>query len=113
MALGKRAREFADAEEFEADGGGPIVERRLLEPGLAVEARGDEVAGFGHVAGDPGVARFVWADQADGAEMGEVADVESREDKDEPEDCRKSRECVRFVVRAVAGRAMEAPRGRV
>ncbi len=75
---------FADTEEFKAQGCAPIKEGRFLEPGLAVEARGDPVAGFGHVASDPGVARFVGADEADSAEVAEVADVQGGEDQDGP-----------------------------
>lgn len=53
---------FANAEELEAECGAPIVERGLFKPGLAIEARGDPVACFLHVAGDPCVAGFVGSD---------------------------------------------------
>ncbi len=102
-ALGKAGCGFADAEEFEAEGCAPVVERRLLEPGLSVEARRDPVAGFGHVAGDPGVARFVGADEADGAEMAEVADVESGEDQDGPADAGGSILHIRGLMRGRVG----------
>ena len=79
---------FADAEEFEAEGSAPIIEWGLFEPGLAVEMWCDPVAGFGHVAGDPCVARFIGTDEADGAEIVEVAKVECGEDEDGPRETR-------------------------
>jgi len=73
-------------EKFEENRAAPVEEWRLFEPGLAVEARSDPIAGFGHVAGDPGVARFVGADEADDVEVGKVADVEGEDDEDGPGD---------------------------
>ncbi len=80
---------FANAEQLEAQRGAPIEERRLLEPGFAIEARRDPVAGFGHIARDPGVARLVWPNKTDGAEMAEVADVKCGNDEDGPTDLRR------------------------
>ena len=74
------------AGEFEEDGGGPVVEDRLFEPRLAVETRRDPVAGFGHVASDPGVAGFVGPNKAYDVEVAEVADVEGEGDKGGPGD---------------------------
>ena len=74
------------AGEFEEDSGGPIVKDRLFEPRLAVEARSDPVAGFGHVASDPGVARFVRSDEADGAQVAEITYIEGGDDEDDPAD---------------------------
>lgn len=84
-SAGEACSDFAGAEEFEAEGRAPVIKDWLLEPRLAVEARSDPVAGFGHVAGNPGVARLVGANEADGAEIVEVAEVERGEDKGEPE----------------------------
>ena len=44
------------------------------------------MAGLRHVARDPGVARLVRADEADGPEMAEVADVQSCHDEQSPAD---------------------------
>lgn len=74
------------AEEFEENSAAPIEKRRFFKPGFAVEARSDPIAGFGHVAGDPGVAGFVWANEADDVEVGKVADVERKDDEDGPGD---------------------------
>src|SRR6266705_1092790 len=75
---------FAHAEELEAKCRAPVEERRLLKPRLSIEARGDPIAGLGHVARDPGVARLVRPDEADGAKMAEVADVERGCDENGP-----------------------------
>ena len=56
------------------DGRRPVIKDGLFEPRGAVEPRSDPVAGLGHGAGDPGVARLVGSDQAEGAEMREEAD---------------------------------------
>src|SRR5260370_607223 len=79
-------RGFAHPKELEAQRSAPVEERRLFKPWLSVQTRRDPVAGFGHVARDPGVARLVRPDEADGAEMAEVADVERRKNKDGPAD---------------------------
>jgi hypothetical protein len=44
--------------------------------GAAVQARGNPVAGLGHGAGDPHVAGFVGADEAEGAELAEKANAD-------------------------------------
>jgi hypothetical protein len=75
---------FADAEELEAEGAAPIKERRLFEPGFSVKARSDPIASLHHVAGDPGVAGFIGADETDGTKVAEVADVERCEDENGP-----------------------------
>ena len=89
---GDRARQtscgFTHAKEFEAQRRAPVKERRLLEPRFAVEVGCDPVACLDHIASDPGVSGFVGADEADGAEMAEVADVESRYDESGPADSR-------------------------
>ena len=72
---GKARSSFADAEEFEAESGAPVIEDGLFKPRLAIEARRDPIAGFRHVASNPGVARLVRSDEADGAEIVEIADV--------------------------------------
>ena len=77
---------FADAEELEADSCAPIKKRRLFEPGFSVETRSNPVAALKHVAGNPGVARLVWPDEAYGAEMAEVADVKRYDDQNGPAD---------------------------
>ena len=84
----KAGGDFADAKKFETERGAPIVERGLFKPRFAVEARGDPVAGFLHIAGDPGVAGFVGADEAKGAEIVKIAEVEGGEDQDDPEESR-------------------------
>ena len=84
MALGKTSRGFAHAKKFKAEGSSPIIERRLLKPGLAVKARRHPIAGFGHIAGDPCVARLIWADEAERAEMVEVAEVQCGENENGP-----------------------------
>ena len=43
------------AEDLEADGDHPVIERRLLEVGYAVEPRRNPVAGFEHIPGDGGL----------------------------------------------------------
>jgi len=40
----------------------------------------ETTAGFLHVAGDPGVAGFVRADQAEGGKVVEIAEIEGGED---------------------------------
>ncbi len=75
---------FAHAEELEAKCRAPVEERRLLKPRLSIEARGDPIGGLGHVARDPGVTRLVRPDEADGAKMAEVADVERGCDENGP-----------------------------
>jgi len=85
---GQASRGFAHAEEFEAQRAAPIVERWLFEPRFSIQARGYPVAGFGHVARDPGVTWLIGTDEADGAEVAEVADVERRRDEDGPADPR-------------------------
>ena len=86
---GKGRREtggdFVDAKKFKADGGFPVVEDRFFKPRLAVETRGDPVAGFEDVTGDPGVARFVGPGKADAAKMAEVTEVEGGEYEERPE----------------------------
>jgi len=77
---------FANAEELEAYCRAPIEKWRLFEPRFSVEARRDPIAGLSHVARDPGVARLVRPDEADGAEMAEVANVERCQDEDGPAD---------------------------
>src|SRR5208283_268641 len=76
---------LADAEKLEAEGCGPVIEDRLFEPRLAIEARSNPVAGLGHVPCNPGVARLVGTDEADDAEIVEVAEIERGEDEDGPE----------------------------
>src|SRR5258708_4533851 len=78
------ARRVVGAGAFAKTGGGAVEERRLLNPRLAIEAGGDPIAGLGHVARDPGVARLVRPDEADGAKMAEVADVERGCDENGP-----------------------------
>src|SRR5262249_47180012 len=75
---------LADAEQLEAECCAPIVQRWLLEPRFAVESWRDPVSGFHHVARDPGVARLVRADEANGIEGAEIANVKSGEDKNKP-----------------------------
>ncbi len=75
---------FAHAEEIEAKCSAPVEERWLLEPGFSIKARCDPVASLRHVARDPGVARFVWPDEANGSKMAEVANVERRKYEDGP-----------------------------
>ncbi len=57
-----------------AEGGHPIEERGLFEPGRAPEAGGDPVTGAGHLAADGGVARFVRPEHAEGGEVVETED---------------------------------------
>ena len=83
MALGRRAADFADTKEFEAERGAPIIEDGLFKPGLAVKTRRDPIASLRHGAGDPGVTRFVGTDEADGAEIMEIADVECGQDQED------------------------------
>ena len=54
----------------------------------AVEAWCDPVAGFLHVANDPCVTRLVRADEAECAEIVEIAEVKRGEDQGEPEEAR-------------------------
>ena len=79
---------FADTKKLEAQRGTPIIKRRFFEPGLTVEARRDPVARFHHVARDPGVARLIGTDEADGAEIVEVRDVQSGKDQCGPSETR-------------------------
>ena len=82
---------FADTKKLETQRGTPIIKRRFFEPGLTVEARRDPVARFHHVARDPGVARLIGTDQADGTEVMEVAEVQSGEDQGNPSEARGER----------------------
>ena len=75
---------FTNTKEFEAEGGPPVVEWRLFKPRLAIEVRSDPVAGLGHVARDPSVSRLVRADKANGAKVAEVADVQRRDEENDP-----------------------------
>jgi hypothetical protein len=83
---GETRGSFADAEEFEAEGGAPVIEDRLFEPRFAIETGSDPIAGFGHVPGDPGVAGFVRSSKADGAKFVEVTNVKCGEDENDPEE---------------------------
>src|SRR5260370_41956778 len=78
------------------------MERRLPEPGFAREARRHPVAGFGHVARDPGVARLVRTDESDCPQMAEVANEKSRADQHGPADA--SREALSLFLRSNFGR---------
>ena len=80
---------FANAEELETERRAPVIEDRLFKPGLAVEARRDPIAGFGHVASDPGVAWLIRADETDGTEIVEIADVKCGEDQHDPGETRR------------------------
>ena len=62
----------------ESDRSGPVVENRLLKPRVSVQAWSDPVAGSGHGARDPDVARLIGADEADGAQAAEKADTNRR-----------------------------------
>ena len=77
---------FTHAKEHEAERRAPVEERRLFEPRLSVEAWGDPVAGFRHVARDPRIAWLVRSDEADGAEMAEIANVERCQNQNGPAD---------------------------
>jgi len=77
---------FAHAEDLETYCRAPIEKWRFLEPRFSVKARRDPIAGLGHVARDPGVTRLVRPDEANGAEMAEVANVERSQDEDGPAD---------------------------
>src|SRR6266478_8168269 len=74
----------AIAEKFEEDCATPIEERRLFEPGFSVEAWRDPIATFRHIAGDPGEARLVAADDSNDPEMAEIADVKRDDDENGP-----------------------------
>ena len=75
---------FADAEELEAKRSAPIEERGLLKPRFSVETRRDPIARLSHVACDPSVTRLIRPDEANCAQMAEVADVERRCDENGP-----------------------------
>src|SRR5258708_1564790 len=77
---------FANAEELETECRAPVIKNGPFKPRLSVEARRDPVAGLGHLARYPGVARLVGSDEADGAEMAEITDVKSCQDEDGPAD---------------------------
>ena len=64
---------FGGQVQAKSDGGSPVIENRLFEPRLAVEAGSDPVAGLGHGARDPDVTRLVGTDEADCAEASEQA----------------------------------------
>ena len=85
---GQTRGSFADAKKLEAEGGSPVVKRWFFKPGLTVKTWCDPITRFLHVAGDRGVARLVGADETDGAQIVEIAKIESREDQREPEEAR-------------------------
>ena len=88
IALGRRAATSGapGAEEFEEQSASPVEKRRFFEPRLAIKPWSNPVAGFRHVARDPGVTRFVGADKANHTQMAEIADVESDQDQHGPAD---------------------------
>src|SRR3972149_4872591 len=55
---GEAGRRLRLAEEVEGGAREPVVERRLLEPGLALGRGGDPLARPMHLDRDPGVARL-------------------------------------------------------
>ena len=55
----KPGRPRVDAEESDRSGVGPVVKRRFLEVGYAVQSRRHEVVGGEHLARDLGVPRLV------------------------------------------------------
>lgn len=87
---GKCARQtcrgFAHAKKFEANRGSPIIERRFLEPRLAVQTRRDPVACLRHVARDPRIARLVRTDEPDSSQVAEIADVQRGANQRSPAD---------------------------
>jgi hypothetical protein len=54
-----------NAEFAEREHGAPVIERRFLQPGFAVEDRGDKVVAGEHLAGDLGVTGFVGSDETE------------------------------------------------
>jgi len=88
---GKTRGSFVHAENFEAEGCSPVIENRLFKPGMAVESRRKPVAGFVHVACDPGVARLVWTNEAESAEIVEVTEVQCGEDEENPREANGER----------------------
>jgi hypothetical protein len=58
---------FTDAKKLEAECCAPVVQRRFLEPRLAIKPRCYPVAGFYHVASDPRIARLVRSHEAERA----------------------------------------------
>ncbi len=87
---GNRARQarrgFAHAKKFEGKRGAPIKERRLFKPRLSVQPRRDPIAGLGHVARNPRVARLVGADKSNRSEMAEITNVQRCDDENGPAD---------------------------
>ena len=74
---GRQARgPFGRQVQCETERGGPVIEDGLFEPRAAVETGSYPVAGLGHGAGDPGVARLVGTDEAEGAEVAEKAEAD-------------------------------------
>ena len=59
-------------------------------------SRRDPVARFRHVAGDPGVARLVWTNETESAEIVEVTEVQCREDKENPREANRERGWLRL-----------------
>ena len=58
---------------------------------MAVESGRNPVAGFHHVAGDPGIARLVWPDETESAKIVEVTEVECGEDEEDPREANGER----------------------
>src|SRR5580658_2401139 len=75
---GKRRREsrrpFRWQMQPESDGGCPVVKDRFLEPRAAVESRCNPISGLGHGARDPGVARLVRSEEANGSQVTKQTD---------------------------------------
>jgi hypothetical protein len=67
-------RELRDADDGVRRGHRPVRERRLLEPGVSCEMRGDPVARDEHFASDLGVAWLVLSEERHAAEPVEEAD---------------------------------------
>src|SRR5262249_49800998 len=74
---------FVLAEGAERGGGRPVLQGRLLEVLVAVDARGQPVAGRDHLARDLGVAAFVGLGEMPVAQVAEPGEREEGEDREE------------------------------
>jgi hypothetical protein len=99
---GKARGSFVHAKKFEAEGGSPVEQRGLFKPGMAVESRRNPVAGFRHIAGNPGIARLIRTDETESTEIVEVTEVECGEDKENPREANGQRGW-RVVAKRVVG----------
>src|SRR5580658_391867 len=86
----------------ESDCSRPIIKDGLFKPRGSPKFWRNPVAGFGHGAGDPGVARFVGTDQADGAEVCEQRDENYQRGGNECRDVRIALRFCRFAQSAMS-----------